>query len=156
MRNFKIMKPLKELTIGIANDHTGVALKNFLIEQLQNEVKEIVNVGSDIAEYVDYPDFAHPLAISIEKGECDFGIAICGTGNGITMTVNKHQHIRGALCWTPEMASLTRGHNDANIVGLPARFITNEEALKIVKVFLTTGFDGGRHIRRIEKIPVSV
>ena len=147
------MKPLKDLTIGIANDHTGVALKNFLIEQLQNEVKSIVNMGSDVVESVDYPDFAHPLSLSVESGECDFGIAICGTGNGITMTVNKHQNIRGALCWMPEIARLTRGHNDANILGLPARFISNEEALETVKAFLTTGFDGGRHLGRVGKIP---
>ena len=150
------MKPLKELTVGIANDHAGIELKFFLIEQLQNEVKDIINIGTDSVESVDYPDFAHPLAQSVERGECDFGIAICGTGNGITMTVNKHQKIRGALCWTPEIAGLTRGHNDANILGIPARFIAKEEALKIVKTFLTTDFDGGRHINRVGKIPFTI
>jgi len=147
------MKALKELIVGIANDHAGFEMKNFLMEQLKNEVKDFINFGSNISESVDYPDFAHPLAIAVEKGECDLGIAICGTGNGITMTVNKHQGIRGAVCWEPEISRLTREHNDANIVGLPARFISNEKALEIVKIFLTTGFTGGRHICRIEKIP---
>ncbi len=148
------MKPLNEITIGIANDHAGVEMKNFLMEQLKNEVKDIINFGANTNESVDYPDFAHPLAIAVEKGECDFGIAICGTANGIIMTVNKHQGIRGALCWEPEIAKLTRRHNNANIVGLPARFISNEEALEIVKIFLTTGFEGGRHARRLEKINI--
>jgi ribose 5-phosphate isomerase B len=147
------MKTLKDLTIGIANDHAGVAMKNFLMEQLGKEVKEFINFGTDTTESVDYPDFAHPLAIAVEKGTCDFGIAICGTGNGITMTVNKHQGIRGALCWEPEIAKLARQHNDANVVGLPARFISNEKALEIVQLFLTTDFDGGRHTCRVEKIP---
>jgi ribose 5-phosphate isomerase B len=147
------MKALKEMIVGIANDHAGVEMKNFLMEQLKNEVKSFINFGSNISESVDYPDFAHPLSIAVEKGECDLGIAICGTGNGITMTVNKHQGIRGAVCWEPEISRLVREHNDANIVGLPARFISNEKALEIVKIFLTTGFEGGRHIRRIEKIP---
>jgi ribose 5-phosphate isomerase B len=147
------MKALKEMIVGIANDHAGVEMKFFLIEQLKNEVKSFINFGSDISESVDYPDYAHPLSIAVEKGECDLGIAICGTGNGITMTVNKHQGIRGAVCWKPEISRLVREHNDANIVGLPARFISNETALEIVKIFLTTGFEGGRHIRRIEKIP---
>ena len=146
------MKILKEITVGIANDHAGVEMKNFLIEQLKNEVKGFTNFGTNAHESVDYPDLAHPLAIAVEKEECDFGIAICGTGNGITMTVNKHQGIRGALCWEPEISKLAREHNDANIVGLPARFISNEKALKIVKLFLTTAFEGGRHACRVEKI----
>ena len=149
------MKTLKEMTIGIANDHAGVEMKNFLMEQLKQEVKSIINFGTDTNESVDYPDFAHPLSVAVEKRECDFGIAICGTGNGITMTVNKHQGIRGALCWEPEISGLARQHNNANIVGLPARFISNEKALEIVKKFLTTGFEGGRHEGRVGKIPVS-
>ncbi len=148
------MKTLKELTIGIANDHAGVEMKNFLIEQLKSEVKKVINFGTNTNESVDYPDFAHPLASAVERGECDFGIAICGTGNGITMTVNKHQGIRGALCWEPEISRLAREHNDANIVGIPARFISDEKALEIVKVFLTTNFEGGRHECRIKKIPL--
>ncbi|MDR1729559.1 MAG: ribose 5-phosphate isomerase B [Prevotellaceae bacterium] len=148
------MKPLNEITIGIANDHAGFEMKNFLMEQLKNKVKDILNFGTNTGESVDYPDFAHPLAIAVEKGECDFGIAICGTANGITMTVNKHQGIRGAVCWEPEIAKLSREHNNANIAGLPARFISYEKALEIVKVFLTTDFEGGRHARRIEKINI--
>ena len=146
------MKALKEIMVGIANDHAGVEMKNFLIEQLKNEVKGFTNFGTNTHESVDYPDLAHPLAVAVEKGECDFGIAICGTGNGITMTVNKHQGIRGALCWEPEISKLAREHNDANIVGLPARFISNEKALEIVKLFLTTAFEGGRHACRVGKI----
>ena len=136
------MKALKEMIVGIANDHAGVEMKFFLMERLKNEVKSFINFGSDISESVDYPDFAHPLSIAVEKGECDLGIAICGTGNGITMTINKHQGIRGAVCWEPEISGLVREHNDANIVGLPARFISNEKALEIVKIFLTTDFGG--------------
>ena len=147
------MKALKELIIGIANDHAGVEMKFFLMEQLKNEVKGFINFGSNGCESVDYPDFAHLLAIAVEKGECDFGIAICGTGYGITMTANKHQDIRAAVCWEPEISRLAREHNNANIAGLPARFISNEKALEIVKIFLTTGFEGGRHICRVEKIP---
>ena len=148
------MKALKETIIGIANDHAGVEMKNFLMEQLKNEVKEFVNFGSNTNESVDYPDFAHTLANAVEKGECDFGIAICGTGNGITMTVNKHQGIRAALCWEPEIAKLARQHNDANIIGLPARFVSNEKALEMVQLFLSTHFEGGRHTRRLEKMSV--
>ena len=146
------MKVLKEMMIGITNDHAGVEMKNFLMEQLKNEVKGFINFGTNTNESVDYPDFTHPLATAVETGECDFGIAICGTGNGVMMTVNKHQGIRGALCWQPEISKLAREHNDANIIGLPARFISNEKALEMVKIFLTTGFEGGRHTCRIEKI----
>jgi len=149
------MKALEELTIGIANDHTGVEMKFFLMEELKNEVKTIINFGSDITENVDYPDFAHPLAKAVERGECDLGIAICGTGNGIVLTVNKHQGVRGALCWETEIARLVREHNNANIVGLPARFISKEKAIEIAKTFLTTDFAGGRHVSRVEKIPLS-
>jgi ribose 5-phosphate isomerase B len=141
-------------TIGIANDHAGYGLKLKMVDYLQQKGYEVKNFGADTTDSVDYPDFAHPLAIAVEKGECDFGIAICGTANGITMTVNKHQGIRGALCWEPEIARLTRQHNDANIIGLPARFISNQKALEIVKIFLTTDFEGGRHTRRIEKMAV--
>jgi ribose 5-phosphate isomerase B len=148
------MKALNDLVIGIANDHAGVELKNFLIEKLKDRVKEIINFGTDTTESVDYPDYAHPLAKAVEDGKCDFGIALCGSGNGITMTVNKNQCVRGALCWKPEIAKLAREHNNANIAGIPARFISKKKALKIVTIFLTTGFDGGRHQTRIDKIPI--
>ena len=104
---------------------------------------------------MDYPDFAHPLALAVEAGECYPGIAICGSGNGINMTLNKHQGIRAALCWIPEIAHLARLHNDANILVMPGRFITNEEAVQIMEQFFSTEFEGGRHIRRINKIPIS-
>ncbi|HOI26672.1 MAG TPA: ribose 5-phosphate isomerase B [Paludibacteraceae bacterium] len=148
------MKALKDLTIGICNDHAGVELKNFLMDQLKGEVKVFKNFGTDTTDSCDYPDFAHPLASAVEKGECDLGIAICGTGNGISMTCNKHQGIRAALCWEVEIAKLARQHNDANVIGLPARFISKEKALELVRAFLTTDFEGGRHERRIAKIPV--
>ena len=112
------------------------------------------NFGTNSADSCDYPDFAHPCAEAVESGRDYPGIAMCGTGNGIAMTLNKHQGIRAALCWDEELARLAREHNDANILVLPARFISVEKALKIVDVFLNTAFEGGRHQRRIEKIPV--
>lgn len=143
---------MKNLTIGICNDHAGTELKNFLMDALKDDVKLFVNFGTDSNDSCDYPDFAHPMAEAVESGKCDFGIAICGTGNGITMTCNKHQKIRGALSWEPEIAKLAREHNDANVVGIPARFISKEKALEIVKIFLSTKFEGGRHERRVAKI----
>lgn len=115
---------------------------------------EPVDFGTYSTESCDYPDFAHPAAEAVENGECAFGIAMCGSGNGISMTLNKHQGIRAALCWTPELARLAKEHNDANILSLPARFITREEAKAIVDAYLNARFEGGRHQRRIDKIPV--
>jgi ribose 5-phosphate isomerase B len=151
----KNMKPLNELTVGIANDHAGVEVKNYIIEQLSGKVKRFVNFGTDTTDSCDYPDYAHPLATAIETGECDFGVAICGTGNGISITCNKHQAVRAALSWEEEIAKLGREHNNANVVGIPARFISKEKALQIVEAFLTTDFEGGRHERRVEKIAVA-
>lgn len=148
------MKDLKTMTIGIANDHAGTELKNYLIEQLKGNFKEIKNFGTNTNDSCDYPDFAHPLGEALEKGECEMGIAICGTGNGISITLNKHQGVRCGLSWRPEIARLARAHNNANIVALPARFLSQEEALEIVKLFFATEFEGGRHERRIAKIPV--
>ncbi|MBO7635676.1 MAG: ribose 5-phosphate isomerase B [Paludibacteraceae bacterium] len=148
------MKPLNELVVGICNDHAGVEVKNYIIEQLGSKVQAFRNFGTNTTDSCDYPDYAHPMALSIEAGECDFGIAICGTGNGISMTCNKHQGIRAALSWEVEIAKLGRQHNNANVVGIPARFISKEKALEIVEAFLTTDFEGGRHERRIAKIPV--
>lgn len=139
--------------IGIAADHAGYMLKETLAGYLRENGYEVRDFGTHSTESMDYPDVAHPLAESIENGTCDRGIAICGTGNGISMTVNKHAGIRAALCWNREIAELARQHNDANILSLPARFITEEEALACLKAFLETGFEGGRHQRRIEKIP---
>jgi ribose 5-phosphate isomerase B len=139
--------------LGIAADHAGYELKNTLIEYLKSLGYEVKDFGTYSSESMDYPDVAHPLAISVEKGEVEKGIAICGSGNGISMTLNKHQGIRAALCWNTELAALARHHNDANIVSLPARFIDSDTAKEIVKTFLENGFDGGRHLRRVEKIP---
>ncbi len=138
--------------IALASDHAGFEMKTFLIEVLKKEGYAIKDFGSFSKESADYPDFAHPLAAAIENKEFETGISLCGTGNGINMTVNKHPGIRSALCWNEEIAKLARLHNDANICALPARFINFEEAGKIVNIFLKTNFDGGRHIKRIKKI----
>ena len=138
--------------IGIAADHTGYELKGQLIEYLRGQGHEVKDFGTHSTDSMDYPDVAHPLAESIEKGECEWGIAICGTGNGISMTVNKHAGIRAALCWNTEIAALARQHNNANILSLPARFVSDEEALAMLKTFMATPFEGGRHQRRIDKI----
>lgn len=142
------------MIIGLANDHAGYELKNEIKEFLTKDVStEIIDFGCYSNESCDYPDFAHKLAIAIEEKKCDFGVAICGSGNGINMTLNKHQQIRSALCWNSEIAELARKHNDANICVLPARFINMETAKNVVRNFLTTDFEGGRHLNRIKKIP---
>ena len=139
-------------TIGIANDHAGFELKLEIVDYLQQKGYIVRDFGADSSNAVDYPDYAHPLANAVERGECELGISICGTGNGINMTVNKYAGIRGALCWCPEISRMARAHNDANICTIPARFITEETTYRIVDEFLNTPFDGGRHQRRIEKI----
>ncbi len=139
--------------IGIASDHAGFETKRKLIEYLTDSGYEIKDFGTSSPESMDYPDVAHPLAESLARGDIEFGIGLCGTGNGISMTLNKHREVRAALCWNEELASLARHHNDANILTLPARFITSDEAISITATFLKETFDGGRHQRRIEKIP---
>ena len=139
-------------TIGIANDHAGYELKLKIIDYLQQKGYMVRNFGADTTDSVDYPYYAHPLATAVEQGECELGISICGSGNGINMTVNKHTGVRGALCWCPEISHLARAHNNANICSLPARFINEETACCIVDEFLNTPFDGGRHQHRIDKI----
>lgn len=141
--------------IGFACDHAGYKLKIYLIEYLILKKYSTVDFGTNSEESCDYPDFAHLLAEAVEAGTCDLGISICGSGNGINMTVNKHQGIRGALCWNPEISELARLHNDANICALPARFLSNEDAVLIIEKFLNTAFEGGRHINRINKIPLT-
>lgn len=141
--------------IAIGGDHAGFQLKNKLKEVLTNNGIEVVDFGPYSDESCDYADFAHPLALSIEKKEADLGILICGSGNGIAITANKHQQIRAAICWEEELAKLARQHNDANILVLPARFISEEEGIKCMSVFITEDFEGGRHLKRIEKIPVN-
>lgn len=143
------------MKIAICSDHAGFGLKSIIEGYLEAQGLEYEDFGTYSEESCDYPDFAHPAAEAIERGECYPGIAMCGTGNGITMTLNKHQGIRAALCWNTELAALARQHNDANVLVLPARFIEPEVALAIVDTFLNTGFDGGRHERRIRKIPVN-
>lgn len=140
--------------VAFASDHAGFELKEFIEEYMRSKGFEIVDFGTFSEESCDYPDFAHPAAEAVESGDCSFGIAMCGSGNGISMTLNKHQGIRAALCWLPELASLAKQHNNANILVMPARFISKDEALKIVDAYLEAAFEGGRHQRRIEKIPV--
>jgi ribose 5-phosphate isomerase B len=140
--------------IGLACDHAAYELKEYLKTVLDSKGIEYKDFGCFSSESVDYPDFAHPLAEAVESGECYPGIAMCGTGNGISMTLNKHQGIRAALCWNEEIARLARQHNDANILSMPARFISKEEAVKIMEAFLSSDFEGGRHERRIKKIPL--
>lgn len=147
-----ILKPGKAL--GIASDHAGFELKSILEGFFTASDIEYKDFGTDSDASCDYPDYAHPLAVAVEKGEVYPGIAMCGTGNGIAMTLNKHQGIRAALCWNVEIAKLARQHNNANVLVLPARFIRPEEAIAIVEAFLSTEFEGGRHQRRIDKIPV--
>jgi len=139
-------------TIGVANDHAGYALKLKIVDYLCKKGYEVKNFGADTEEAVDYPDYAHPLANAIEQGVCDLGISICGSGNGINITVNKHPGIRGALCWLPEISQLARAHNNANICSLPARFISEEITFQIIDEFLNTPFEGERHQSRIDKI----
>ena len=141
------------IPVGLASDHAGYDMKPFVIQLLDKQGISYKDFGCWSAESCDYADYAHPLAVAVEAGECYPGIAICGSGNGINMTLNKHQGIRAALCWTEELGRLARQHNDANVLVMPGRFISDEEAEKIVNVFLNTGFEGGRHQRRIDKIP---
>lgn len=140
--------------IAIAADHAGFEYKEYLKEQLKNKY-EIQDFGTDSLDSVDYPDFVHPAASSVENGDNELGILICGSGQGIQITANKHQQIRCALAWMPEIAALSRQHNNANMVALPARFIAKELALEIVDKFLTTDFEGGRHQNRVNKIACS-
>lgn len=140
------------MKIGIAGDHAAYELKPILIDHLQTLGYEVVNFGTDGSDSVDYPDFAHPLAEAVEKSEVELGIAICGSGNGINMTMNKHAEIRSALCWNEELADLARQHNNANVLALPARFISEEMAKRITERFLKAEFEAGRHERRVNKI----
>lgn len=142
------------MKVAFASDHAGFRLKEYLMKVMEQRGYEIADFGTFSEESCDYPDYAHPAADAVESGECAFGIAMCGTGNGIAMTLNKHQKIRAALCWLPEIAALAKQHNNANILVLPARFISDEDAVKILDAYLDAGFEGGRHSRRIDKIPV--
>ena len=148
-----ILQPNKP--IALCSDHAGYATKMAVIDYLKSQGIAYKDFGTYSEDSCDYPDFAHLCAKAVESGECYPGIGICGSGEGINMTLNKHQGIRSALCWTSEIASLARRHNDANVLALPGRFLSNDEAIELVKVLLSTDFEGGRHQRRIDKIPVA-
>jgi len=148
------MKPINEISIAICSDHAGYELKQTVMKHLSDQgVIKLKDFGAYSSESSDYADYAHPMASAVENAEFDFGISICGSGNGISMTVNKHQGIRAALCWNTEIAALARQHNNANVLSLPARFVSEEEALNMIDLFFSTDFEGGRHKTRIDKIP---
>ncbi|NGX83008.1 ribose 5-phosphate isomerase B [Aequorivita sp. KMM 9714] len=143
------------MKISIGNDHAGTDYKFEIISYLEKEGHTVINHGTDENSSVDYPDFVHPVAEDVEKGNVDFGIIVCGSGNGANMTANKHQKVRSALCWTKEITELARQHNDANVLSIPARFTSKQQAVEMVKTFLNTDFEGGRHQKRVEKIAYS-
>ena len=140
------------MKISIGNDHAGVDYKNAIVKMLQGRGYEVKNYGTDSESSVDYPDFGHPVATDVASKDADFGGVICGSGNGINMTVNKHQEIRSALCWTKEIAGLARLHNDANVIAIPARYTSINQAVEMVEAFLDTKFEGGRHQNGVDKI----
>jgi ribose 5-phosphate isomerase B len=143
------------LKIAIGGDHAGFEYKNKIVKKLESQGYVLKDFGPFSEASVDYPDYVHPLSNAIEKGEFDLGIVICGSGNGVAITANKHQGIRAALCWNEELAALARQHNNANVLALPARFISYELAEKLAEIFLTTDFEGGRHQNRVNKIACS-
>ncbi len=140
------------MKISIGNDHAGPAYKKAIVAYLESKGYQVVNYGTDSFDSVDYPDFGHKVASDVENRISDYGIVICGSGNGIAMSANKHQGVRCALCWTKEIAELSRLHNDANVISIPARFTSIEQAVSMVEVFLKTAFEGGRHATRVDKI----
>jgi ribose 5-phosphate isomerase B len=140
------------MRISIGNDHAGVDYKKHIQEYLFVKNVEVKNYGTDSLDSVDYPDFAHPVSQDVNDESSDLGILICGSGNGVCMTANKYQNVRAALCWDKELAMLSKTHNNANIVCIPARFVDKEQALEIVKIFISENFEGGRHERRVNKI----
>ena len=142
------------MKIALGSDHAGVDYKKAIVEHLRSKGIETLDFGPFTTDAVDYPDYIHPVARAVESGQADLGITLCGSGNGAAMTANKHAGIRAALCWTPELASLARHHNDANVLVMPGRFIDTDMARKIMDEFFATDFEGGRHQRRIDKMPV--
>ena len=140
------------MKISIGNDHAGTGYKNTIVNYLKSKSIEVINHGTDSEESVDYPDFVHPVATDVENNTSALGIIICGSGNGANMTANKHQGIRSALCWNTELVALAKQHNNANVLSIPARFVSEDQAVEFVKLFLETPFEGGRHERRVEKI----
>jgi ribose 5-phosphate isomerase B len=141
------------MIIAIGNDHAGTEYKFEIIKHLENQGYTVLNFGTNTNNSMDYPDAIHPTAESVETGKAELGIIICGSGNGAQMTANKHQGIRAALCWNNELVALTRQHNNANILAIPARFVSLQQAIGFVDIFITTKFEGGRHQNRVSKIP---
>lgn len=141
-----------DLTIAIGCDHAGVEYKNVIKTHLESIGIKMIDKGTNTVDSVDYPDYAHPVALTVESNEANFGILICGSANGVCITANKHAGIRAALCWRKDVAELARQHNDANVICLPARFISIEEAISFTDAFLHTPFEGGRHQNRVDKI----
>lgn len=140
------------MTIAIGNDHAGTDYKFEIIKKLESEGHQVLNFGTDTSDSMDYPDAIHPTATAVESGKATVGIILCGSGNGAQMTANSHKGIRAALCWNNELVALTRQHNDANVLAIPARFVSLQQALGFVDIFLTTEFEGGRHATRVGKI----
>lgn len=140
------------MKIAIGNDHAGTDYKNTIVDYLKSQNIDVVNYGTNSSDSVDYPDYVHPVAKDVESNTVNFGIIICGSGNGASMTANKHQGVRSALCWSKEIAQLAREHNDANILSIPARYTSLPQALEMVAIFINTKFEGGRHQRRVQKI----
>lgn len=147
-------KPLNEIKLAFGSDHAGFELKEDLREYIKGKVSSVEDFGTYSLESTDYPDYGHAVAMAVESGSADFGVIICGSGNGINITANKHAGIRSALSWNVEVAELARLHNNANILALPARFISTDEGRKILDAFLRSEFEGGRHQRRVEKIAI--
>ena len=141
------------MKISIGNDHAGTDYKNAIVKHLETKGYTVNNYGTNSNDSVDYPDFVHPVAKDVENKTVDFGIIICGSGNGANMTANKHQGVRSALCWSKEIAALARQHNNANILSIPSRYTAQQQAIDMVDTFLNTDFEGGRHQQRVEKIP---
>ena len=146
------MTTIKSIAIG--NDHAGTQYKFEIIKLLESKGIKVLNFGTDTNDSMDYPDSIHPVATAVESGTVDLGIILCGSGNGAAITANKHQKVRAALCWNKELVSLARQHNNANVLSIPARFVSQKEALTFVETFLSTEFEGGRHQKRVKKIPV--
>ncbi len=144
------------MKIAIGNDHAGTTYKFAVLEYLKSEGIEVSNYGTNEENSVDYPDFVHPVANDVDTEKVDFGILICGSGNGVAMTANKYKNVRAGLCWTKEITELTRQHNNANIICVPARFTSQHQAIDMIKTFLNTKFEGGRHLSRVNKIPMCI
>lgn len=141
------------MTIALGADHAGFEIKQEILKSLQLRNISCMDYGTYTSERVDYPDFAHPVALAVEQGVADFGVLVCGSGNGVAITANKHQGIRAAVCWNEELAKLARQHNNANVIAVPGRYVDKSTAIRMIELFLATEFEGGRHTARVDKIP---